>query len=556
MQFRLAFARCHFTASVFSLLAVASGLAGAQPQPQEHEAMVRMDDGVRLNASVFVPAADQPKGGWPAIVFGHGLGGSKPVALALSAARRGYVTLAYTVRGQGRRPDGAPSEGLSTPVGLREARDLRAMLDWFRKNQPVNSSKIGITGGSQGGIHSWMAVAHDMGVAAAVPQIFTANISDAVVVNGGINRNLIVPRNPPIAYRPETLRFRREAITAYDAERIRADTRKRDLREMLRGTTVPVMVHYAFEDGWGIANNAIDDFRALAGPRKLYLGTVGHGSPNIASERKFRQDWTDRWFDRWLKGEPNGIDKSPEVEVAVFDTWRHLSLTSFPPPEVTMTNYYLEGSDEDGGRLGREDRVDRTEHLKRNSDLQSVDPANALTSQTLEHRVDEGFQLAEFYESRGRIGTAQGILERIRLDSLRYSTGPVQEDLLIVGVPEVQLSLTGTAATRQIALRLWDVNESTGFRRLISRISSTMARPAEDGHAVRIEMAATAYEVKAGRSIELELSNLDLSWNTAKQAWQSLKVVPLPESADISVHTGGWLFSLLRLPVYHSSARP
>ena len=67
----------------------------------EKTTFVRMDDGVRLNTSVFVPDGPEPPNGWPAIVFVHGLGGSKTSASAQRAASRGYFGLAYTVRGQG-----------------------------------------------------------------------------------------------------------------------------------------------------------------------------------------------------------------------------------------------------------------------------------------------------------------------------------------------------------------------------------------------------------------------------------------------------------------------
>ena len=157
------------------------------------------------------------------------------------------------------------------------------------------------------------------------------------------------------------------------------------------------MAQFAFEDGWGIANNVIDDFRALSGPRKLYLGTGGHGSHNVPAERQFCQSW----IDRWLKDDRNGIDAGPVVEVAMLGSWRHLRLPSFPPPDSVMTNYYMEGTGDKGGRLAREDLVDRTEYPKRNRDLQSVEPEQALTRQTFEHRFDPEFGLADFYEAGG-----------------------------------------------------------------------------------------------------------------------------------------------------------
>ncbi len=525
--------------------------AFAQGGVERSDAFVAMDDGVRLNASVFVPEGAAADAGWPAIVFVHGLGGSKPAAAARRAAGRGYVGLAYTVRGQGRREGGAPSEGFSTPVGKREADDLRAMLAWLHENYPVDPRRIGITGSSQGGLHSWMAVAYEMGVAAAVPQNFTAELSRAVIVNGGIHSRAIVPENPPLAYSAETIELRRKAVVAYDAEALRKSAAARDLRARLRGAAVPVMAQFAFEDGWGPANNVIDDFRQLKGPRKLYLGTGGHGSPAVQAEQRFRQRWTDRWFDRWLRGERNGIDDEPPIEVAVMGSWRHLSLPSFPPPETQMTNYYLEGTGEKGGRLAREDRADRREHEKRNSGLQSAAPAGALTRQTLRHRGAASFGPAEFYAAGGPLRGPKGALSRFRLDSLRYTAAPLEQELMLLGIPEAQLALGGSASRRQIALRLWDAGPESGRRRLISRASMTTGRKsASDGHAVRIAMSAAAYRIPAGHAIELELSNLDLAWDNAEQDWRRLWAIPLFDPGGLTVHTGERPFSLLRLPEY------
>lgn len=53
------------------LAALALGQGGAT----EKSTFVGMDDGVRLNTSVFIPDGTAPPNGWPAIVFVHGLGG-------------------------------------------------------------------------------------------------------------------------------------------------------------------------------------------------------------------------------------------------------------------------------------------------------------------------------------------------------------------------------------------------------------------------------------------------------------------------------------------------
>ena len=77
-----------------------AALALGQDGASESSTFVGMYDGVRANTSVFVPSATAPPNGWPAIVFVHGLGGSKAAAAVRCAAERSYVGLAYTVRGQ------------------------------------------------------------------------------------------------------------------------------------------------------------------------------------------------------------------------------------------------------------------------------------------------------------------------------------------------------------------------------------------------------------------------------------------------------------------------
>ena len=48
-----------------------------------------------------------------------------------------------------------------------------------------------------------------------------------------------------------------------------------------------------------------------------------------------------RWFDYWLKGKSNGVDKDPAVRVFVMgaNTWREAE--DWPIPGTRFTNYYL-----------------------------------------------------------------------------------------------------------------------------------------------------------------------------------------------------------------------
>jgi predicted acyl esterase len=182
------------TALLACLVMAALGLGHtSDSQPTRHDAMVRMDDGVELNTSVFAPDGRAPSSKWPAVVFVHGWGESKNLHLenCESYARDGYVTMTYTVRAQGMIPEGAPSGGVSTMMGPREEKDFRAMISWLKRNHPVDQDRVGIMGRSQGGIHSWFASQPTMGIAVSVPQNFPVSSTDAMLRNDSINPRFI-----------------------------------------------------------------------------------------------------------------------------------------------------------------------------------------------------------------------------------------------------------------------------------------------------------------------------------------------------------------------------
>ena len=496
-----------------------------------HELMVAMDDGVRLNTTVFEPIDQPPESGWPAIVFIHGLGGSKNVGSADAFSKGGYVTMAYTVRGQGQRTGGAPSEGMSTLLGPRESQDLKAMIAWLKENHAVDPGRIGIAGGSQGAIHTWMAVAQRLGIAAAVPQSFTADLADAVIMNGSIHSNLARALGKDFV--DSTLAAEgRSLILTYGSDGLREKfARPRDLRSGLADVTTPVMIQFAWEDGWGTANGVIADFALLKGPKKLYLGTGGLGSARVRSEASFRSRWTQHWLDRWLKGDENGIEDGPPVEIALLDTWEHLQFSAFPPPESRDQTWFLQGTADTIGIL-------------------TPDPPATDTAQILTHACDTTFTMQALYDANVPLRGADGVLARFTLDSLLYETPPLESDLLVVGIPKFSLFAESAASGYQINLRLWDIDPQTGTKRLFSRATYLVRKETHpDGDAVSADMGAIGYRIPAGHRIRLEISNLDLDWNTAKQEWRRLWGIPYFEQAKIRIHSGGEHPSRVVLPV-------
>ena len=48
-----------------------------------------------------------------------------------------------------------------------------------------------------------------------------------------------------------------------------------------------------------------------------------------------------RWYDRWLKGVDNGVDREPPVSIFTMGENRWRKLPSWPPPDVTYQPWFL-----------------------------------------------------------------------------------------------------------------------------------------------------------------------------------------------------------------------
>jgi predicted acyl esterase len=69
-------------------------------------------------------------------------------------------------------------------------------------------------------------------------------------------------------------------------------------------------------------DQAVDAYKRLSGPKRLYVGNFGHPpstfpGPDLAHVLEL----STRWYDRFLKGEPNGVDREQPVQVAS-DPWK------------------------------------------------------------------------------------------------------------------------------------------------------------------------------------------------------------------------------------------
>ncbi|MER8042868.1 alpha/beta fold hydrolase [Streptomyces sp. NPDC094032] len=176
-------------AAVAAVLAVLVGggtwtAVASDDPPPVHRADRMLDlDGVRIDTSYFTAGGS---GRRPAVLLGHGFGGSKddvrPQAERL--AQDGYAVLTWSARGFGASTG---QIGLNDPD--REVKDVRGLVDWLAGRPEVlldkaGDPRVGVTGASYGGAISLLAAGYDPRVDAIAPQITYWNLADALFPNG------------------------------------------------------------------------------------------------------------------------------------------------------------------------------------------------------------------------------------------------------------------------------------------------------------------------------------------------------------------------------------
>jgi predicted acyl esterase len=230
-------------------------------------------------------------------------------------ATQGYVVLTFDARGHGE------SGGLWGLDGPNENGDARAVYDFLAARPEVNSRAIGAYGVSLGGGAVWNSTAiGKVPWAAIAPEATWTSLYDALLPQSLPKSGLIAQLGqlvPDARTDPAILAAKPDAIAGSNLPALRTLTDTRSVRGKLAAVTTPALILQGRRDFLFDVDQALAAYRELGGPKRLYLGDFGHAPSSFASpdldplETEVRQ-----WFDRFLKGEPNGIDRRPPIELA------------------------------------------------------------------------------------------------------------------------------------------------------------------------------------------------------------------------------------------------
>ncbi len=461
----------------------------ARPQIPMEDVQIHASSGIILEATITRPLGLPPSGGFPGVVLIHGFGGSKNdmQTVAITIAMYGYASIAYSVRGQGN------SGGLSTVCGELEKQDLLDVIQFFRNSSNINPEKLGVAGGSQGGIHSWMAAVYRMpGVQAVTPLIATPDFARALIPNGCVTNGLVAELSlGSVQYSGDRDRLRNFVVAdQYDSVQIYID--ERDLAHLIDSVRIPVLQGLGWADVLFPVNGGIHARERLAArgiPAWSYFGTNSHGEIVDPAEAAFLLQKMVQWFDHWLKGFSLDQDTVPMVFYSDDRPgWPHHTTAVWPPePSGTLRLYITR------------------------SGLARLYPAAADSFSFSVTYNDPSFTPGMGWDS---LYGGASFLEAFTSSPVRFLSGNVLgADAEITGIPSGQIMVQSDAGEFQAHVRLYDVAPSdTGpVWSLISRsINGIRQSTPDDRHRISFQCRGFSHIIPAGHRIGVEVTSLDM----------------------------------------------
>ncbi|MBD9733169.1 alpha/beta fold hydrolase [Streptomyces sp. H28] len=456
-------------------------------------------DGVRIDTSYFTSG---PEGRRPAVLLGHGFGGSKEDVRqqAEDLARDGYAVLTWSARGFGKSTG---KIGLNDPEG--EVADVSRLLDWLAGRPEIQLDKdgdprVGMAGGSYGGAIALLTAGHDDRVDAIAPAITYFDLADALFPNGVFKKlwaGIFVNSGGGCdRFEPALCAmYERVAESGVPDAEARALLEERSPSAVADRIDVPALLVQGQSDSLfplGHADAAARAIRANGAPVEVDWIAGGHDGGDPETDRVQRR--VRAWFDRHLKGDRNA--------------------GTGPAFRVSRTG----GVDSTDGRATL-----RGASADRYPGLSSGPETIGLTG--LQQRFDNpaGANPPAVSALPGLAGAGGGLSQLsslgvgVSLDfpgqHARFESTPLNRDLRITGSPQVTARVTSTSDDAVLFGKLYDVGPDGRQQVLPSQLVTPLrVENAKAGQDVTLTLPAVDHEVRKGHRLRLVIASTDLGY--------------------------------------------
>jgi uncharacterized protein len=486
---------------------------------QTEDVFVTMRDGVRLAATLHLPSAPEP---WPALIEALPYRKDDVTAHYRPEYHRladefGYLVVRVDVRGTGSSEGTAVGE--YTPDELEDNAEVVAWL----AAQAWSNGNVGIYGTSWSGFNALQTAMLRPPALKAICSIFASDdrYADDVHYFGGALKQVDLvdyPTNmvalnalPPVprvfgeGWRDEWDR-RLEAYEPWmlgwlEHQTYDAFWKQGSLREDYAAIEAATMLVTGWADGY--TNIALRGMRELRCPRRLLAGPWSHGDVETAVPGPAIDLLPEvvRWWDRWLKGVDNGVDRDPPITVFVRRP---------TPPAAGLKEYRGEWRFEPGWPLER-----GTERRFELSDAPR-EPADGAVDE-LDVRGDVGW--TGWISCAGDPPWGQPIDQRAdEAFSLVYDFDTAEDELEILGHPVLHARVRSTSPVAYLSAKLCNVHPdgtsqlvTRGFLNLTHRDSRETPEPLQPGrwHDVAFELEVTSWVFEPGHRVRLDIAGTD-----------------------------------------------
>jgi len=548
------------------------------------DVMIPMRDGVRLATDIYLPSRDgrQVAGRFPAVVsrtpYNKDFTWARPEEYWI---RRGYVVVSQDVRGRYK------SEGRWRML-VDDGRDGYDLLKWIGE-QPWSNGKVGTVGASYvGATQHALALANAPNLAAMVPIDAVSNTGrfgirhqgafelrwlNWIFALGGVggDEDVMAParaaqppaaapslaelRNhvreylgvlplragtTPLKFAPDYEQWLIEAMSHGDNDAFWTDMGSSVVDHITEYQDIPVYHVTGWYDSWSgpVADLSFPALARAKGAQRLIIGPWTHygQEQSYAGIAEFgptatidRNDFERAWFDHWLKGIANGVDKAAPIRLFVMGGgdghrtaegrvfvgghWRDEQ--EWPLARAVNTAYYLHAD----GSLST-DAPSSSPPTRYSFDPRHPVPTVGGNISSFGSVVSVGAQDQRC--TRESWPCSDTLPLSARTDVLVFQTPPLERDVEVTGPLVVKLWAGSNAPDTDFTAKLIDVhppsrdfpsgveiNIADGIVRARYRDSLTRAKPMRPGEAYEfsIELYPTALVFQRGHRIRVDVSS-------------------------------------------------
>jgi putative CocE/NonD family hydrolase len=545
-----------------------------------------MRDGVVLNANVFRPIGDGPFSVLlTRLPYGKDFPLGNAVLNAYQAARQGYIVIVQDTRGR------FTSAGEWQPF-LNERADGYDTVEWAAQ-VPGSSGDVGMYGASYFGFTQWAAARErPPHLKALMPFVTWADAQDGMYMRGGAVELGLTRHWSQLNHIDTTLRRVRgsgdpraimaalmriagdldampargyaelpvkgysvrrddDALNEFDmgVDR-RNDPEYLDLASVAPGYDALADIPAFHVGGWydiflaGTLKNYRELQQRRRAPQKLLIGPWTHTSQDerigavhfgFASTAAFINLQIDfqslelRWFDRFLKGIPNGIDQEPPVQIFVMGLNQWRMENEWPLARAVPTPWYLHSAGH-ANTLGGDGTLSPVPPVDEAADQYVYDPNDPMPT------LGGALLIHPLYPA----GPQDQRPVEARSDMLVFTSEPLPAPVEVTGPITVTLYAASDAPDTDFVARLVDVHPDGFAQNLTDGIirarmrdgvaNESLIAPGEV-YAYTIDLWATSNVFLPGHRIRLDVTSSsfprwDRNLNTAAPYAEGTEGVP------------------------------